>query len=68
MEIQNETTEARFNRLEDKIDAVYRSVEKTRKYLLIMLIGSILMVVLPLILAGVLLPMALNTLGSMYQI
>lgn len=63
-----ETPEERLNRIEDKIDAVYKSTEKSRKYLLTMLIASILMVVLPLILAGLLLPMALSTFGSMYQI
>jgi len=68
METKIETAEDHLNRLEDKIDAVYRSVEKTRKYLLIMLVGSILMVVLPLLLAGILLPMALSTFGNMYQI
>ncbi len=63
-----ETQEERLERLEQKIDAVFKSTEKSRKYLLTMLIGSLLMVILPLILAGVLLPMMLSTVGSMYGI
>ena len=63
-----ETQEETLKRLEDKIDAVYSSVEKSRKYLLTMLIATVLMVVLPLILAGVVLPMALNSLGQIYGI
>jgi uncharacterized protein YqhQ len=63
-----ETQEERLNRLEDKIDAIYKSTEKSRKYLLTMLIGTAIMVVLPLILAGILLPMMLSTVGSMYGI
>lgn len=36
-------------RLEAKIDAIYESVEKTRKYFLIVMWSTIAMVVLPLI-------------------
>ena len=35
--------------LEEKLDAVYKSTERTRKYILSMLIISILVIVLPLI-------------------
>ncbi len=63
-----ETSEERFNRLEDKIDAVYKSTEKSRKYLLVILIGSLLMVVLPIVLAGIMLPVMMNTVTGMYQI
>jgi hypothetical protein len=63
-----ETTEQQLIRLEEKIDAVYASVEKTRKYVLWMVIGSVLMVVLPVILALMALPMLLSTVGTMYQI
>ena len=60
--------EEQFARLEQKIDAVYASTEKSRKYLLTMLIASVLMVVLPLILAALALPLLMSTVGSMYQI
>ncbi len=63
-----ETQEERLDRLEQKIDAIYKSTEKSRKYLLTMLIGTVVMVVLPLILAAVLLPMMLSTVGTMYGI
>ncbi len=63
-----ETTEQQLIRLEEKIDAVYVSTEKTRQYILWMLIGSVLMIVLPIILALLALPMLLDTVGSMYQI
>ncbi len=39
----------RIDVLEEKIDAIYRSVEKTRKYFLWTLIGSAVVFVLPLI-------------------
>ena len=60
--------EEQLARLEQKIDAVYASTEKSRKYLLTMLIASVLMVVLPLILAALALPLLMSTVGSMYQI
>lgn len=63
-----ETTEQQLARLEEKIDAVYKSSEKSRKYLLAMLIGSVLMVVLPLILAALAIPFLMSTLGSVYSI
>lgn len=42
-------TEARFAVLEEKIDKIYVSVEKTRKYFLWTLITSVVLFVLPLI-------------------
>lgn len=63
-----ETSEERHARLEDKIDAVYASVEKVRKYLLTTLIVTIVTIVLPIIIALFMIPMALSTFGSMYQI
>jgi len=38
----------RIDTLEAKIDAVYVSTEKTRKYILTMLVGSVALLVLPL--------------------
>ena len=39
----------RFDELERKIDETYRSAEKTRKYFLWVLIGSLVALVLPLL-------------------
>ncbi len=47
---------------EAKLDAIYTSVEKTRKYFLWTMIISIAMIVLPLIGLVVVLPMAMHTL------
>ena len=63
-----ETNEAQLARLEGKIDAVYASVEKSRKYLLTMVIVTLVTVALPLIIAAIALPMVMSTVGSMYQI
>ncbi|MBI4068219.1 hypothetical protein HY413_02325 [Candidatus Kaiserbacteria bacterium] len=45
----NENLDARADQLEKKIDAIYVSVEKTRKYILTTIIVTILVVVLPVI-------------------
>lgn len=63
-----ETSEEQHIRLEEKIDAVYASVEKVRKYLLTTLIVTVITIVLPIILALFMVPMALSTFGNMYQI
>ena len=55
-------------RLEQKIDAVYESAEKTRKYLLTMVIATAVTIALPILLAIILVPMIMNSLGSMYGI
>ena len=39
----------KFKEMEEKLDRIYKSTESTRKYILAMLIISILVVVLPLI-------------------
>jgi type IV secretory pathway component VirB8 len=54
--------------LEQKIDAVYASVEKSRKYLLTIVIITVITVVLPLIIMAFALPSALSSLESAYQI
>ncbi len=46
--MENETT-AKISALETKIDAIYASVEKTRKYILWTMIITIVVLVLPLI-------------------
>lgn len=63
-----ETIEERLARVEQKIDAMQVSVEKTRKYILTMLIASIVMVVLPILIALIMIPVAMSSLGSMYGI
>ncbi|MBP9759746.1 MAG: hypothetical protein KBD24_00065 [Candidatus Pacebacteria bacterium] len=52
--------------LDSKINAIYTSVEKTRKYFLTTMIVSVVMFVLPLIALAVIIPIVLNTFGSMY--
>lgn len=63
-----ETNEEHLARLEEKIDAVYKSVEKTRKYFLTTLIITLVTLLLPIIIAAFLIPMAMSTFGNMYQI
>ena len=54
MENENEILQ-KLAEQDKKIDAIYQSVEKTRKYFLLTLIISVVMIVLPLI--GILLMM-----------
>lgn len=63
-----DTPEEQMIRLEEKIDAVYKSVEKIRKYLLTTLIVTVVTIVLPIIIAIFMIPMAISTFGSIYQI
>jgi hypothetical protein len=49
---------------DQKIEAIYVSVEKTRKYLLIIMWSSVAMIVLPLLLALAVVPMVISSLGS----
>jgi hypothetical protein len=53
-----------YVRLEEKLDAIYRSVEQTRKYFLYTLIVSAVMVVLPVVGLLFAIPAFLDTLGS----
>ncbi len=48
----------------DKIETIYQSVEKTRKYLLIIMWSSLAMIVLPLLFALLLIPMLVSTFSS----
>lgn len=63
-----ESNETELARLEDKIDAVYASVEKSRKYLLTMVIITVVTIALPIIIAAIALPALMSTMGDMYQI
>ena len=60
--------EERIAQLEQKIDAVYFSSEKSRKYLLTLLITMVVMAVLPIIAALFIVPMAISTLSTAYGI
>ncbi|MFZ1719761.1 MAG: hypothetical protein WAU28_00240 [Candidatus Moraniibacteriota bacterium] len=53
---------------DQKLDAIYISVEKTRKYFQWTLIATIVMFVLPLIGIAAILPWFVNTMMSAYSI
>lgn len=55
----------RLDALEKKIDAIYSSAEKTRKYFLTVLIGSAVALVLPLIGLLFAIPTLLSTYSDM---
>jgi hypothetical protein len=57
--IKNQLTEQ-----DRKIEAIYISVEKTRKYLLIIMWSSVAMIVLPLLFALVVVPMFISSYTS----
>lgn len=59
--MENDTNTAELARLEQKIDAVYVSVEKTRKYFQVVMWVTIAMVVLPLIAMIFVIPAFINT-------
>lgn len=64
-------TETKLAELSQKLDTVYASVEKTRKYLLWTLIGTVAAFVLPLLVALLFVPSFLSqysaTLNSLVQ-
>ena len=53
---------------EKKLDAIYASVEKTRKYILWTVIGTVVVFVLPLIALAFVLPWFISTITSAYNI
>ncbi len=57
-------TEKRIVALESKIDSIYISVEKTRKYILWTIIATVVAVILPLLALGFIVPSFINTLGN----
>ena len=63
-----ENLEERLNKIEDKIDAVFLFVEKTRKYILASLIITLVMIGLPVILAAFVIPTVIDTLSGIYGI
>ena len=69
--IKNEMEEdlkTRLDAQEKKIDAIYVSVEKTRKYFLWTLIATVVAFVLPIIAIAVILLMAFGPLMSAYSV
>ena len=60
----DEQDSARIAELEKKIDAIYRSVERTRKYFKWTLIITVFAIVAPLIGLAVVIPYYINTLTS----
>ena len=53
--------------LEQKVDAVYKSAEKTRKYFMWTLILSVVLFVLPLIGLLFVIPQFINSVGGQYM-
>ena len=60
----DQETRDKLQQLEVKIDAIYRSAEKTRKYFLAFLWISVAMVVLPLIMIAIIVPKVLSGLSG----
>jgi len=54
----------KFEELDKKLDAIYKSVEKTRKYFLFTLVVSVVFIVLPLVGLIFVIPMLLSTLTA----
>ncbi|OGD30941.1 hypothetical protein A3J02_00810 [Candidatus Azambacteria bacterium RIFCSPLOWO2_02_FULL_46_11] len=54
----------KFEEQEKKLDAIYKSVEKTRKYFLFTLVVSVVFIVLPLVGLIFVIPMLLSTLTA----
>ncbi len=58
--------EGRLKAQDEKLDRIFVSVEKTRKYILASLIISILFFVLPLVAALFIVPIVFSTLAGIY--
>ncbi len=52
---------------DEKLTANYNSVEKTRKYLLIIMWSSVAMIVLPLLAGLIIVPIVLSSVSSLYS-
>lgn len=62
----DQETKHALEALDSKLNAIYTSVEKTRKYFLMTMIVSVVMFVLPLIALAFVVPMFLGTLTTSY--
>lgn len=60
----NPDTNDRLIALEEKIDAIWQSVEKTRKYFLISMWTTVILFVLPLLLLLLAIPMMLRNITA----
>lgn len=56
----------KFEQQEKKIDAIYVSVEKTRKYFLWTLIITVVTIVIPIVILIIMIPWMMSTLGNVY--
>lgn len=54
----------RLSAQDQKLEHIYISVEKTRRYLLIIMWSSLAMIVLPVIFAALILPMVISSYSS----
>lgn len=66
MEQEQPTIHEQLELQQQALAKIYKSVEKTRKYILYSTIGTLVAFVLPLIIAAVLIPRILNMVGSVY--
>ena len=60
MAMMDQDVEKRFAEQGEKLDAIYRSVERTRKYFLWTLIVTVVMIVFPLVGLLIVIPQLLN--------
>ncbi len=65
--MENEEIIKKLNELEIKIDATYKSAEKTRKYILWYVIGTAITIVLPIIGLIIIIPWFLNVMSQAYK-
>lgn len=60
----DEDTRQKIIRIEERVDAIFVSVEKTRKYIFWSMMGTIILFVLPLIAMLFILPSLISSLGA----
>ena len=63
-----ETLDEQLKRMEVKIDATFVAAEKTRKYILTMLVVTVVTIVIPLLAMVVMIPWLMSSLGTAYGI
>lgn len=64
----NPGLEERLKKIEERLEQTYLSAEKTRKYILYTIIGTVVTFVLPLIALAFVVPFFLSTLSSISNI
>lgn len=60
----DQNIEQRLKKIEEKIEAVFHSAEKTRKYFLFLIIASVVLFILPLLGLVFAIPSFLDTYGN----